>query len=101
MKQRTLLTKPKPVPFKALYLVKHYIRSYEDRKHPELYLDYEVKTRTSKPHLLDNIAADAYQFYDVLEVSYVGQNIDNTVTDPRNFSKLYFAGDVEEEEDDE
>ncbi len=90
MKTRILPTKPKAVQFKALYKIKHYIRAYSDRNHPELYSDTEVRTRTSTPITRENLDADAYQFYDVLAISYLTDELDDTETEARNFSKLYF-----------
>jgi ABC-type microcin C transport system permease subunit YejE len=100
MKSKVLPTKPKPVPFKALYEVKHYIRVYQDINHPESYEDYPIKTRTSRPHILENLNAQGYQFFDELEVSYSGVDIDSTKTLPRNFSKLRIVTEAVEEAED-
>lgn len=100
MKNRKLPpTKPSAIPFKAVYKVKHFIRVYLDHRHPEIYKDTEVRTRTARPTLLDNLYADAYQFYDALEVTYLGVPIEPTLTEPRNFSCYKAVKNDEYEED--
>ena len=101
MKQRILkLASPKP--FKAVYKIKHYLRVYEDNNHPEVYDDYEVNTRTTRPQVLDNLNAQGYQFFDIMEVSYVDIKMETTRSLPRNFSKLRIVSvNVYEDDEDE
>ena len=86
---KTLPTKPKPNTCKAIYKIRHFIRIYSDRQHPEQFEDIGVNSRTTRPLMRENLEIDAYQFYDVLDVSYSDSELDNYTTEPRNFSKLY------------
>ena len=102
MKVRELPTKAKPFQCKAVYKVKHYLRVYEDNQHPEIYEDYEIKTRTTRPQILDELEAQSYQYYDVLEISYVDVAMETTRSLPRNFSKLRLVpANIYEDDDDE
>jgi hypothetical protein len=87
-------TLPPPEVGKTLHKVRHFIRSYPDRQHPESYEDTEIKTRTSTAVMRANLMSDAYQYFDVIEVTFSDESIEPYTTAPRNFSPL-FLNDVD------
>jgi len=91
MKTRILPTKPKAEEFKAVYKVQFYVRVYQDLKHPEIYEDYPVNTRTAKHKLLESLAAVAYQFYDVMTIISTKLDMEDYISAPRNFSDMKYV----------
>lgn len=89
IRELNLPAKPKQTICKAMYKTLHYIRCYPDRQHPEQFDDTEINSRATRLCMRENLGCDAYQFYDVLEITYPNKELEYYTSQPRNFSKLY------------